>query len=364
MKIVLECFIDIESGPVFTIGFAKGLINNGVEVYAIINRSCENLSEWESLLDSNHLYIVQSELSIRNHPIQTIQEMRKIKEFSSKNHFDFYIDTFPINTTKYVRYAIKSQFCIGIDHDVIPHSSTDTIRSKKTKNEISNFDYVLVLSRFYQDLAASKYDKPLSNILYMRHGAMEYPECNVQYINDNHFDINFLYFGRIDGYKGLHVLSKAFSHLVSQYNNISLTVAGGGDFSEYEKEYAALPNCTVLNKYLTDEEIAYYFCKTNTVLVLPYLDASQSGVIGMAFNYRTPIIVSDTGGLKEQLFDGEMGLFVKPGDSVDLHNKMEEFITNKALYQVQKEKMDCGYKKSTWDYVTRELLDQLESIES
>lgn len=360
MKILLECFINTESGPVFTLGFARGLINNGQEVYAILNKECENILEWQKVLDCSHLYVLNNSLSLKKRPIFTIRELKRIKKFFSKTSFDYYIDTFPLAMPKSIKHAINYKYSVGIDHDAIPHSSSNTSGSIKVKDSISQLDYVLILSKIYVSLVAKKYKKPLANILYMRHGAMEYPVLSSQETYNDKFDINFLYFGRIDGYKGLHVLSKAYSNLAEKHENISLTVAGGGDFSEYKREYADLPNCEVINKYLTDDDIAYYFSKPNTVVVLPYLDATQSGVIGMAFNYRTPVIVSDTGGLKEQLFDGEMGLFVEPGNAQDLEDKMEGFILNKKLYEEQKEKMDSGYKRSTWDYVTKEFLAQLK----
>ena len=156
-------------------------------------------------------------------------------------------------------------------------------------------------------------------------------------------------------------MAKAFAEVQKQYPNVHLTVAGSGDFSEYEEEYAKLKNATVMNKYITDEEIAYLFSKPNTVVVMPYLDATQSGITGMAYNYDTPVIVTDTGGLREQLFDGEVGVFVKPGDADDLKEKMIRFLSEPDLYAEQKKLMQESKVKMTWGYITKEFIDQLES---
>lgn len=352
----------IESGPIFSYGFAKALILNGIDVYVILPENIENLSDWLQLVDTNHLYIIKNDLRIKKHPIKSFNELNKIRKFFKKITFDYCIDTFPNGQSRKIHSCLQSKNTLGIDHDVIPHSSTSSHSSINVNNALRYKTGIIVLSKTFVSLAREKYSNQ-KRIYYLRHGAMEYPVLSSQETYNDKFDINFLYFGRIDGYKGLHVLSEAYSNIVKKHENISLTVAGGGDFSEYENEYAILPNCTVVNKYLTDDDIAYYFSKPNTVVVLPYLDATQSGVIGMAFNYRTPVIVSDTGGLKEQLFDGEMGLFIEPGNTQDLEDKMKEFIINKELYEEQKEKMDSGYKKSTWDYVTKEFLAQLENTE-
>ena len=364
MKILLQCFIPIESGPIFTLGLAKGLINNGIDVYAILDEKIENKDEWNKLLKRNRVFYIKSCFSIKKHPILSFKELIRIRNYFRNVKFDYWFDTFPTGACNKIDYVIDANESMCIDHDAIPHSSATSEHIRNINKTISKIDNVVVLSRNYIDLVKRKYNLDDSHVFYMRHGSLEYTKMTSKINYENLKDINFLFFGRIEGYKGLHVLAAAYKKLKEKYSNISLTIAGGGDFSEYKATYNNMEDCTVVNKYLTDEDIVYHFSKPNTVVVLPYLDASQSGVIGMAFNYRTPVIVSDTGGLKEQLFDGEMGLFVEPGNAQDLEDKMEEFILNKKLYKEQKEKMDSGYKRSTWDYVTKEFLAQLENTES
>jgi glycosyltransferase involved in cell wall biosynthesis len=49
-------------------------------------------------------------------------------------------------------------------------------------------------------------------------------------------------------------------------------------------------------------------------VVLPYRSATQSGVVPLAFAFGVPAIASATGGLVEQVIDGETGLLFAPGD--------------------------------------------------
>ena len=357
MKIILECYINKESAPEFTYGLAKALKNNGVDVYAIIYEEIENYRKWIELLGIDHLYIFCYPLSFRKNPIRSIASLAGVKARVKNVQYDYLIDTFPMGMPRDISkyFMVKEKLCI--DHDVIHHSSTSEALRKSTNEKLSLFDSIIILSKTFLPMARIKHQGKAIYVL--RHGAMEYPAIEAQVRYENSYDVNYLYFGRIDGYKGLHVLSKAYSALSKDYKNISLTIAGGGDFAEYKDEYAGLLNCTVVNKYLDNAEIAYYFSKPNTVVVLPYLDGTQSGVIGMAFNYRTPVIVSDTGGLKEQLFDGEMGLFAEPGNFQDLQKKMEQFLCSKDLYAEQRKLMEDGFNKSTWDYVVKEFLEEL-----
>ena len=65
--------------------------------------------------------------------------------------------------------------------------------------------------------------------------------------------------------------------------------------------------------------------------------------------------------MREQLFDGEVGVFVKPGDADDLADKMMRFISAPDLYAEQKALMKESNEKMSWKYITNELLEQLES---
>jgi alpha-maltose-1-phosphate synthase len=55
------------------------------------------------------------------------------------------------------------------------------------------------------------------------------------------------------------------------------------------------------------EETASLFAEAS-VVVLPYRDASQSGVVPMAFANGRPVIVTDVGALTEVVRDGENGV--------------------------------------------------------
>ncbi|WP_051211878.1 glycosyltransferase family 4 protein [Butyrivibrio fibrisolvens] len=357
-KILVECFAPHDSAPVFTLGLVEGLQKAGVDVYACICKEIDNYNEWNEKIPADHLYIMRRPWSRIKHPISTVKELINIKSFFSGIHFDYWIDTFPIGRCHTIAKVLEYDESIGIDHDVIPHSSTTDKDSSKTKSILSKFDNIAVLSKRFIELAKEKHGLDDSHVFYIRHGAMEYPLPGTETPNSD-YDVNYLFFGRIEGYKGLHVLSDAYKKLSITYKNVSLTVAGNGDFSEYEDEFKCLDRCSVINRYIEDDDIALLFSKPRTVVVLPYTDASQSGVVAMAFNYKVPVIVSDTGGLREQLFDGEMGIFVQPADSEDLFRKMEMFLLDSQLYNQQVELMRNGYEKSTWEYVVKEFLQQI-----
>ena len=66
-----------------------------------------------------------------------------------------------------------------------------------------------------------------------------------------------------------------------------------------------------------DEEVEEFFSRADFVVV-PYIEASQSGVIPLSYSFGLPVIASKIGGIPEQVIDRETGYLVEPNNVVDL----------------------------------------------
>ncbi|MGC8959746.1 MAG: glycosyltransferase [Chloroflexia bacterium] len=126
-----------------------------------------------------------------------------------------------------------------------------------------------------------------------------------------------LFFGFVRRYKGLRYLLQALP-LAQKRFPVHLLVAG--EFWEDEEVYRRLieelglqGSVTLLNRYIPNEEVGLYFSAAD-VLVLPYLEATQSGVVQTAFGFERPVIVTQVGGLAETVEHNGTGLIVPPGD--------------------------------------------------
>lgn len=110
-----------------------------------------------------------------------------------------------------------------------------------------------------------------------------------------------LFFGLIRPYKGLSELIAAFGLLDDSYQ---LLIAGEvyGDAQSYEQALQALPypNWKFVNRYLPDAEVDTYFAAADLV-VLPYLNATQSGIRAMALSQKRAVLCTNVGGLAEGL---------------------------------------------------------------
>lgn len=128
-----------------------------------------------------------------------------------------------------------------------------------------------------------------------------------------------LFFGRIEEYKGIHLLYKAFVKSSELHDNYTLVIAGSGQLG-FER-VADERNVVMVNRYIKDSEVAYLYQHAHCV-VYPYISATQSGVLSLAFYYQKPVLASDVPFFKSILCTSGTGLLFKNGDVEDLKNKL------------------------------------------
>lgn len=365
MNILINFLFKEASGPVFSLEMARGLALNGCDVYAVLSSKISNRKDWEKepLLKG----ICFIETGTRKTAIsETVKfltyKKHEIRRFFAGITFDYIIQTFYHPWAEFVGKEVAYKKIVTLCHDPVLHSGVKKTEVFLTRRFVRNSDEIVVLTKSFIPLVERNYGFAPEHIHYMPHGRMGDYRVNQKKAQVSFYDTsktNFLFFGRISKYKGLHVLAEAFAKLEKENGNVSLTVAGSGDFSEYEDEFQAIRCVNVVNRYIQDEEVGNFFDDPSVMLVLPYLDATQSGVTPIALEYGVPIIASDSGGLKEQLDEGRIGAYVKPGDPEALYRKMKETAGNLEWFALQRRKMEQYLRQLQWDVVTKKLLDSL-----
>lgn len=137
-----------------------------------------------------------------------------------------------------------------------------------------------------------------------------------------------LFFGFVRRYKGLSHLLRALACVPPELNVKLLVV---GEFWEPENGYRATAEqlgvssqVQMINRYVPNEEVGLYFSAAD-VVVLPYLEATQSAVAQMAFGFGRPVITTSVGGLPDMLRDGRLGLVVPPQDEAALAEAISRY---------------------------------------
>jgi glycosyltransferase involved in cell wall biosynthesis len=122
---------------------------------------------------------------------------------------------------------------------------------------------------------------------------------------------SLLFFGRMSYYKGLDVLLDSMTEVWEQRPQTTLTVAGEGEIPPHPA--LSDPRVTLRREYLAEDDLPPLFSGA-TCVVLPYRQASQSGVGSLAMQHGRAVIATRVGGLPELVGD-DWGRLVAPEDA-------------------------------------------------
>lgn len=129
-----------------------------------------------------------------------------------------------------------------------------------------------------------------------------------------------LFFGFVREYKGLNYLLDALPIIREQIPDISLWIVG--DFDNQKERYLNIiaqnnlqHNIRLVEGYVPDCEVEKYFAASDLV-VLPYISATQSGIVQIAYGFEKPVVVTNVGGLPDVVENGKTG-YVVPSHNPD-----------------------------------------------
>ena len=138
---------------------------------------------------------------------------------------------------------------------------------------------------------------------------------------------SLLFFGRISHYKGLDTLLEAMPIVWESRPEVTLTVAGSGEVPELPA--LADPRVKLRAEHVPEADVPGLF-EAATCVVLPYRQASQSGIGSEAKQYGRAMIVTDVGGLPDLVADGG-GRLVPPEDPAALAAAIVEVVGTPGL---------------------------------
>jgi len=122
--------------------------------------------------------------------------------------------------------------------------------------------------------------------------------------------LRLLMFGRLLPYKGLDLLGEALSLLGSR-PELEVRVVGSGPESPALDSLRARPGVAVENRWVPEGEVGALLAWSDA-LVLPYREASQSGIAAVALAAGRRVLATNVGGLAEQLEHQPLALLCEP----------------------------------------------------
>ena len=196
---------------------------------------------------------------------------------------------------------------VTIIHDALKHPGDATGHLTGWLRSEAHFaDRVITLSRAVADQLSKLQIADSGRVRTLFHPDLRYDGPMPEQERDFKKPLKLLFFGRILKYKGLPTLLAAIELLRREGTHVELGVAGSGDIGKETSRLAAL-GAEVINRWVDDDEVGRLLARYDAI-VLPYHEASQSGVAATAFGACMPVVGTAVGGITEQVLDGLTGV--------------------------------------------------------
>ncbi len=250
-------------------------------------------------------------------------------------------------------------------HDVKPHLGEERVSTAVINYLIRKHSKKLfVHGQYLKQLMIDMYKVPadkISVIPFAEHydsPLNEYQTPNV--VEDGNL---VLFFGRILPYKGLEYLIQAEPLINKEVPEAKIAIAGEGEaFAKYEKMIKNREHFIIHNCYVEPAKAAELFQRCSLV-VLPYVEASQSGVITTAYGFKKPVVVTNVGSLPEIVEDGKTGFVVPSRDPAALAGAIVKMLKDKTLRHDMGEKAYQKLKTElSWSVVAKRTISAYQEL--
>ncbi len=280
---------------------------------------------------------------------------------------------------KLLRYRLrkKSTKIILTAHNVLPH-----INGYKSKNILENiysqFDGIVVHSEVTKSQMFKIFGAKAKkwSICVIPHGTEEklFEKVDENILNNYRNKIkllkskehNFLFAGIIHENKGLSVLLKSWGEHINKYPSDKLYIIGKTTYNiSNELRFIERFHSSIITSfgYKSDEELLAYYLECDFV-VLPYKEASQSGVLLTALTLGKPVIVTNVGGLPEVVNTVKGGYIIYPNNPHLLSEALDKIanISTHDLIEWNNNIRKKTLKNYSWENIANQTIDFYKKI--
>jgi glycosyltransferase involved in cell wall biosynthesis len=255
--------------------------------------------------------------------------------------------------------TVARPFCkiILTVHDPVPHGGRDAAiagRLDRFRRYVRGRAHVvLVHGQFCYDEYIASHSFPNQKVYITEHGVI-LSDGDAAIAPSAPFSI--LFFGRMEEYKGVDVLCEAAELLNQENVNFRLRVAGRGpEIDRLQQRYERIPGVEVLNTFVPAKGLVEAIEDADCV-VLPYLSATQSGVLAGAFANGRFVVASRVGGIPDIVTHMEDGILVPPNDPRALADALKLAASDRTIC----ERLKAGARRTAetrlrWDHIVDNL---------
>lgn len=283
----------IGAGSKITFVLVKQLIEKGVNVRVVLSSNSVDLKAFEELRIPIHVIKMFDQRSLAFIPFR-FSKIKEIFDFVQISSLVYFPMPHP-RDNQIIRYLTKKRLTVGRGiHDAARHPGDIW------PNKIS-----LILQRKYSSFLIA-HSKFVGN---------QFPNQKVTVVTLPRLAQSVLYqpvrglivfIGRLRAYKGLKMLLTAWEEVSPLDPSFELSISGSGKL----KQKKSIKSVSIQQKWLTEDEILGLISHANC-LVFPYIEASQSGLLPTIDALHIPLVVTNVGGLVEQV-SSSSSLVVRP----------------------------------------------------
>lgn len=250
---------------------------------------------------------------------------------------------------------------LAIADNIIPHEKFP-FSKPLTSFFLRQMDGVSTMSAaVMEDLKAFKFKKPaqlLKHPLYDNYGEKVSREVALATLKLDPKFTYFLFFGFIRHYKGLDLLLQSFADARLKRFPVKLIIAG--EFYENPDRYYRMvrehnlaDRLVMMTQFIPDEQVKYLFSAASLV-TQTYHHATQSGVTQVGFQFDTPMLVTNVGGLAELVADRKSG-YVCDRNPIQIADCLLDFLENDRFSAMSTE-VAIKKQEFSWKVFARQLV--------
>ncbi len=278
--------------------------------------------------------------------------------------YDIFIPTY--YNPYFLKYKRKNKPYVLTVHDMIDEaypfqtSYYQKITSFKKKC-IENADHIIAISECTKNDLLKYYPDLESKISVIYHGYTVTPPSKESQLLSNHINTNYiLYVGKRDHYKNYEFCIRSIAKIL-RTNNIHIVCAGGGGWTDYEKdmhnELGIENHCIQLN--VSDAELASLY-KFALMFIFPSEYEGFGLPILEAFSNECPVLLSNSSCFPE--IAGSAALYFENGRSEDLENKVKMLLYDTEKIRNFIENGREKLKQYSWKTCCQATLEVYKSI--
>lgn len=367
MKVSIISFNSTGASALYPLQMIKALAESKkCELQVIAASRAYNIADYQSICKIHDIDLYEFE-TYEHHKTAVFWSFFNVKRFISIveiiKGFQPDVIYFPFGCVwAVVLYPILRRIAPIIEtlHDPHPHDeSTGIVESFFRWTNAYVMKYVsgiVVLNSKDDQYVRNKYKRP---VVVIPHAAFSLYTKLAKGIDCTRIKHQICFIGRIEPYKGLDILVEAFRKVRAK--NVKLVIAGKGTISDSTMQKILINNrITLIHRYVSDEEMVNII-ENSDFLVLPYLRASQSGVIPMAFALGRTVIATNVGALSEQV-PGTTGKLVPP-DVDSIANAIDEMYDDEQkIVEYSMGAKNYAEEKLTWEHSVKLLFSFFQTF--